>query len=70
MKDIFEHIAIQEGISVEEVKREMQMAIKEAKRQMTPQGESFWNEISPNSEDVSVEDFILHCAKLVTDNFK
>ena len=70
MKDIFEQIAIQEGISVEEVKKEMQAAIKEADRKSSPEGEMFWKEVSPNGEDISVEDFILLCAKMVADNLK
>lgn len=64
-KKILETIAKNEGISVEEVEREMQIAILSGYRNPDPQVQKIWSELPFKGEYPTPEEIIPYLAKLV-----
>ena len=56
MSDVLERVAEANGVTREEVEKEIQKAIKEAHTNCGEQGEEFWKCLSPNGEEPSVEE--------------
>jgi hypothetical protein len=68
MKRILKQIAKENGVSVKEVEAEISKAISMADKSSTPKGEAFWKELGGDGKNISVDDFILFCAKQVIKN--
>ena len=56
MSDVLERVAEANGVTREEVEREIQKAIKEARKNCGEQGKEFWDSLSPNGAEPSVEE--------------
>ena len=62
-----EAVALRNGVSVEEVRREIQEAIKDARESSkdNPIAQAHWNHMSCNNEEVTPEDLITYVAALI-----
>jgi len=60
-------IAASEGVSVGEVRREIEFAIKSARENPDPEIQSFWTSIPRKGDELTPEDVIAHIAKTVTE---
>ncbi|MBE6811076.1 MAG: hypothetical protein E7521_08500 [Ruminococcaceae bacterium] len=59
-KAIIRQIAKEHGVSPEEVKRDMQYAIKEAMKSTDPIARAHWAKISPNGKEPTIEQFLTY----------
>ena len=58
MQDIIEMIAAKNGVTPEEVRREMEQALKEARASSDLQIRATWEKISINGEEPASEDVV------------
>ena len=63
---IIRQIAKKHGVTPAEVKREMQLAIKEAMQSTDPVAREHWNILSPNGKDPTIEQFLTYIAKQIS----
>ena len=61
----FEKIARKEGVSVDEVRREIQKAIDDAMQSDDPAVQSYWKKIKYKGEKPTPEEVVLYIAKQV-----
>lgn len=60
---ILEKIAIQNGVSVSEVRSEMQHAIDEGMKNPDPKVQEYWSAIPHKSEKPTLEEVLVHLTK-------
>lgn len=58
MKDIFEKVAENNGVSAKEVEREIRKALKKAQANPDPQVQAFWQKVSPDGNEPDLEKLI------------
>lgn len=58
MKNIFEKVAENNGVSAKEVEREIQKAVAAARRNSDPQVQAFWQKNAPDGSDPDLEKLI------------
>ena len=58
MQDIIKAIAARNGVAPEEVRREMELALKEARSSSDPQVKATWAKISPSEDAPAVEEAV------------
>lgn len=58
MKDIFEKVAENNGVSAKEVEREIRKALKAAQKNADPQAQAFWQKLSPDGREPDPEKLI------------
>ena len=63
VKKAFEKIAMREGISVTEVRKEIQKSIDEAMKSDDPKIQAYWNKMSYKGEKPTPEEVVLYIAK-------
>ena len=68
MKEVIEQIAQENNISVDEVKSEIENAIKRADKNITPESKAFWDILSFEEKEPTIEEFISLCAVIVKRN--
>lgn len=63
MSRIIKQIAKKNGVSPNQVKKDMKEAIRMAmlNRNSTPQSKALWDKLSPDGKEPSVEQFIAFC---------
>ncbi len=68
MNKIIKTIAKRNGVSPKEVRKEMQIAIREGmkNRNANDFSRAFWDSISPNGEEPTINQFIEACSKKAT----
>lgn len=68
MKNIIKEVAKANGITEQEVKNEMRIAIKAAMQSKEPAAQSFWKQIAPDGKEPPVEKVIASIALMVQNN--
>jgi ribosome recycling factor len=63
-------IAKKEGVSVGEVRREIEKAIQEARSNPDPKIQAFWNSIPYKGDELTPEDVIAHISGIVDEKNK
>ena len=58
MKDIFEKVAENNGVSAKEVEREIRKALKAARKNADPQAQAFWQKTASDGSDPDLEKLI------------
>lgn len=58
MKNIFEKVAENNGVSAKEVEREIGKAIAAARRNSDPQAQAFWQKTAPDGSEPDLEKLI------------
>lgn len=61
-KDIIRQIAMQHGVTPEQVEADMKEAIKTAMASTDPQAQELWKQIAPDGKEPSIETFLNFCA--------
>lgn len=64
-KRALKKLAKQKGISEKEVRREIEIAIKEAMKSPEPQAQAFWKSIPHKGEQPTPEEVIVYIADMV-----
>jgi hypothetical protein len=62
LNDILKNIAIEYHTTIDDVRTEMLIAIKEAQQSTDPAVQARWNAIPRNGEELSLEEFIAYCS--------
>jgi len=60
-----ERVALNNGVSVAEVRREIEAAMNFSRRSSEPQAQAFWDEYIKNGTEPTPEEFIIYMAKKV-----
>lgn len=68
MKNIIKEVAKANGITEQEVKNEMRIAIKTAMQSKEPAAQAFWKQIAPDGKEPPVEKVIASTALMVQNN--
>ena len=68
MKNIIKEVAKANGITEQEVKNEMRIAIKAAMQSKEPAAQAFWKQIAPDGKEPPVEKVIASIALMVQNN--
>lgn len=68
MKNIIKEVAKANGITEQEVKNEMRIAIKAAMQSKKPAAQAFWKQIAPDGKEPPVEKVIASIALMVQNN--
>lgn len=67
--NIIRQIAMQNGVTPAEVKKDMQEAIREAMASPEPKVQAEWQKISPNGTEPSIEELLTYLSlKLISSN--
>lgn len=61
-KDIIRQIAMQHGVTPEQVEADMKEAIRTAMSSTDPQAQELWKQIAPDGKEPSIETFLNFCA--------
>lgn len=59
-KAIIRQIAKEHGVTPAEVKRDMRLAIQEAMKSTDPVAREYWNVLSPNGKEPTIEQFLTY----------
>ena len=62
LKNKIKNIAIEYHTTIDDVRTEMLIAIKEAQQSTDPAVQARWNAIPRNGEELSLEEFIAYCS--------
>ena len=62
LNDILKNIAIEYHTTIDDVRTEMLIAIKEAQQSTDPAVQARWNAIPRTGEELSLEEFIAYCS--------
>lgn len=68
MKNIIKEVAKANGITEQEVKNEMRIAIKAVMQSKEPAAQAFWKQIAPDGKEPPVEKVIASIALMVQNN--
>ena len=68
MKNIIKEVAKSHGISEQEVRNEMRIAIRAAMESTDPSAQAFWKQIAPDGKEPPVEKVIASIALIVQNN--
>ena len=68
MKNIIKEIAKAHGISEQEVRNEMRVAIRAAMKNTDPTAQAFWKQIAPDGKEPPVERVIASISLMVQNN--
>ena len=69
MEKILQKIAEKEGVSVEAVRREIEIVIEAAQKNTDPKAQAFWQSVPCKDKNPTAEEAILHIAKIVEKKF-
>ena len=62
MKNIIKQIAKENGTTVGKIKKEMQLAIREAMKSSEPEARAFWKAVAPDGKEPPIEKVIVMIA--------
>ena len=68
MKNIIKEVAKAHGISEQEVRNEMRVAIRAAMKNTDPTAQAFWKQIAPDGKEPPVERVIASISLMVQEN--
>ena len=69
-KKALEKVAMQEGVSIEEVRREIELAIRAARANPDTEVQAFWNSLPQKGNEFTPEDLIAYIAGIIEENDK
>ena len=61
-KNVLKQLAKQEGVSVETVRHEIEIAIAAARKSTDPKAQAFWKSVPHKGEQPTPEEVIVHIA--------